>query len=274
MDSRVTLRSKNRIAPMADLEKLNSHGRVEVLIAEEAWNSVVTVGAEIATRLGKSERLCIIGGDEQAVRRSQANDPEALLYSAKTVKGLEFSATVVVHPFAQRLSANSKLTPEQAMSLYTAVTRARERLLLVLSAREWKCLGEAKNRWTDAGVVEPIEAKGNTERILRDLLTRFTQHVSEAQRLELAVKNLLALAAGFYEDEAEWIEDIIHGAMQLLKLGGILELASNARAFHLIEKMSPRSFGEEASSIGATQITQSNSRLDHARRVFCRRRNH
>lgn len=228
LDRSVTERGKNRVSRTADPEGLSTRGEVQVVVAKaNIWNQAVTAAKAAAMNAGPDSRACLICGDEDAVRILDDSDPRVLVFSPKTVKGLEFSSTVIVHPIEAGLGARAQMTYEQATALYTAVTRARERLLCVLSEREWSCLGRAREKWKSAGVEDVLRCDGDPIPLLATVLPRYVQRMTDADVDTVLASRLDALASGPDDSEQDWIRDIVRVAAQMVHRGLLQEIVTS-----------------------------------------------
>lgn len=244
LDSRVTRRGKNRISPTANADELSLRGRVQVVVANDALDAVMEVATELSRFQGGGHQVCIVGGDEAAIRRAREDAGGDLLFSVRGVKGLEFPAVVVVHPIGMPAAPSGMLTPQQAMLTYTAATRARERLLLVLSDAEWECLARAESSWAELGITTPHTLSGDMRRALREVLPEYMLQLSSEQRVHIAVSRLRALSGGPEEEEAEWLQDILEEGRRLLRLGAVEELAEVGAAIALEWEVVARALNE------------------------------
>lgn len=181
-DDRVTGQRDMRSAGRIDHARLSEGGSVNVAVVDRERIDIAQVLAAGTPPALEGEYYFMIHGGTgdiaDAVSRS-----DAILNSIRTAKGLEADRIVVVHPFAVRQARGPRpLTPDEASEYYTAVSRAREHVLLVIDEASRQLLARATDAWNVA-TVHPI---GNDAERLRRLVEDCRIRLSPQEvRLEL-----------------------------------------------------------------------------------------
>ena len=165
-DKRVVDQVKARRHGRIDYDKLLSGGSVDVAVVDRGVIDVAAVLLAGPKQQVAGEYVFMIhGSNENATESPQRND--VFLYSVRSAKGLEADRVIVVHPFDGREAHKSKpITPDEATEYYTAVSRAREHVLLVIDEACVGLLTPAQEAW---GVAK-IHRVGDDRSRLRSLV--------------------------------------------------------------------------------------------------------
>lgn len=151
-DKRVVDQAKVRRHGRIDYEKLLIGGTVDVAVVDRRNLDVAEVLAAGAEQRVAGEYLFVIhGGATDLADVPPRND--VFLYSVRSAKGLEADRVIVVHPFEARQSHKpAPVTPDEAAEYYTAVSRAREHVLLVIDEASSALLTPAVDAWSVATI--------------------------------------------------------------------------------------------------------------------------
>lgn len=151
-DKRVVDQAKVRRHGRIDYEKLLQGGSVNVALVDRRKVDVSTVLAAGAEQRVSGEYFFVIHGSNENVTRVPPRN-DLFLYSVRSAKGLEADRVIVVHPFDLRASHKPKpITPDEATEYYTAVSRAREHVLLVIDEACGGLLAPAEDTWGVANI--------------------------------------------------------------------------------------------------------------------------
>jgi hypothetical protein len=146
-DKRVVDQAKVRRHGRIDYEKLLQGGSVNVALVDRRKVDVSTVLAAGAEQRVSGEYFFVIHGSNENVTQVPTRN-DLFLYSVRSAKGLEADRVIVVHPFDHRASHRPKpITPDEATEYYTAVSRAREHVLLVIDEACGSLLAPAEDAW-------------------------------------------------------------------------------------------------------------------------------
>lgn len=131
-DKRVVDHAKAKRQGRIDYDKLLAGGLIHVAVVDRKAIDVAAVLDAGAKQQVAGEYFFVIhGSNENPVEAPRRND--VFLYSVRSAKGLEADRVIVVHPFDGRAAHKSQpITPDEATEYYTAVSRAREHVLLVI----------------------------------------------------------------------------------------------------------------------------------------------
>lgn len=167
-DKRVVDQVKAKRHGRIDYDKLLVGGSIHVAVVDRKAIDVAAVLDAGAKQQVAGEYVFVINGsNENQVDAQQRND--VFLYSVRSAKGLEADRVIVVHPFDGRAAHKSKpITPDEATAYYTAVSRAREHVLLVIDEACAGLLTPAKEAW---GVAQ-IHRVGDDRSHLRTLVNQ------------------------------------------------------------------------------------------------------
>ncbi len=116
---------KARRAPVAQPDGLARGGSVVVIRCEAPGAAVVKAVASLSAKMTANERLVHIGPAIGSLERLDSMD-------AREAKGLEFPMLVATSLFEGELNWDAR------SRAYVAITRAREKLAVVLEEREWQ----------------------------------------------------------------------------------------------------------------------------------------
>lgn len=151
-DKRVVDQAKVRRHGRIDYEKLLEGGSVNVALVDRCKVDVAAVLAARAEQHVSGEYFFVIHGSNETELEEPAPD-DVFLYSVRSAKGLEADRVLVVHPFDQRGAHKPKpITPDEATEYYTAVSRAREHVLLVIDEACVGLLTPANEAWGIAAI--------------------------------------------------------------------------------------------------------------------------
>lgn len=146
-DKRIVDQAKVRRHGRIDYEKLLQGGSVNIALVDRRKVDVSTVLAAGAERSVSGEYFFVIHGSNENVADVPSRN-DVFLYSVRSAKGLEADRVIVVHPFDQRASHKPRpITPDEATEYYTAVSRAREHVLLVIDEACGGLLAPAEDAW-------------------------------------------------------------------------------------------------------------------------------
>ena len=151
-DKRVTDQAKVRRHGRIEFDKLLDGGKVHVAIVDRRHVDVADVVASSAELQVAGEYLFVIHGVTAEAQKVPARD-DLFLYSVRSAKGLEADRVIVVHPFeARQKHKPAPITADEATEYYTAVSRARDHVLLVIDTVASDLLSPATEPWKLATV--------------------------------------------------------------------------------------------------------------------------
>jgi hypothetical protein len=133
-DASITVRSKTRHVPMADVESLPERNPVRVIVGDGAWEAIVQgIERGDCKALREGRRLRVIGPSGLAGPKGQYSAALDIL-SPQVAKGLEFRCVVVVNPLPGNVGP---IAYDEATVAYAALTRAQESMICILEPAAW-----------------------------------------------------------------------------------------------------------------------------------------
>ncbi|MCX5658356.1 MAG: hypothetical protein NTW19_01375 [Planctomycetota bacterium] len=205
-----------------DLDRLLPDGTVEVMLVNKGECQLADMLDQCPRGLKGEYLFAIHGAGDAAPGRE-----DVFQYSIQEVKGLEADRIVVIRPFGiDRPCARDKITGDDATAFYTAVSRAREHVLLVLDDATWDELKRAEEAWA---TVTPFRYKSLPASKLEELMTSCRVRLSEDEVQSVLIEQLTQLSSQATETDAAAHKRIL-GVLQRL-----LERADAGLEYPLIE---------------------------------------
>lgn len=154
-DKRVHVEGPYRRTSILELDRLPEGGTVRVAVVPDGEDPLAPIIADSTTRNG--EYLFLVQG--RGVRGAQFSRPDVINYSVKEAKGLEADRVVVQLPFGNGVakSPTGRLGHDGAMEFYTAFSRARDHVFLIVEDASWGLLSQAFDAWHGAEIKRGAE---------------------------------------------------------------------------------------------------------------------
>lgn len=153
-DQKLRRKGKFRKQSTLDLDRLPSGGHVTVAVLDERsdWLKRSLDHSQVSHAAGGY--LFVIHGREAV--RPLRDRTDIVNYSIKEAKGLEADSIVVHLPFSNVCGnvQSSTIDHDDATEFYTALSRARDRVLLLVDQKHWALLSQASEAWEGAEVIE------------------------------------------------------------------------------------------------------------------------
>jgi hypothetical protein len=233
---------KYRVPATLDPVRLPEGGKVEVAIIDERSEALNTALSGPPDGRSASGYLFLIHGRE--IPRPVYQGTDIVNYSVREAKGLEADSVVVHMPFGAGFlpDRDGTIANDDATEFYTAMTRARDRVLLIVNRSTWNSLSKAPGAWVGADV---LEGTALTSAGLVGALDRARVGLSPSQAIEARLRQIEAVAndSGLDSDEvlatfAEAIKDLARfatdaAAIRLVEIGAALA-AANSTAFEAL----------------------------------------
>jgi len=168
-DKRVTDNAKARRQGTIDFDSLLAGGEVHVAMVDRAALDVADIVGQAGVHPIAGEYFFMIHGTNARASQAPPRD-DVFLYSVRSAKGLEADRVVVVHPFAMRPAHRPEpIDADEAIEFYTAVSRARDGVLLVIDEGAASLLQPAREAWD----LVQVHRFGSDADGLRKLLEQF-----------------------------------------------------------------------------------------------------
>ncbi len=146
-DKRVTDNAKARRQGVIDLDALLGGGEVHVALVDRTSLDVAEITGQAAVHPIAGEYFFMIHGTSARTEGVPHRD-DVFLYSVRSAKGLEADRVIVLHPFAMRAAHSPEpIDADEAIEFYTAVSRARDGVLLVIDEGAASLLQPAREAW-------------------------------------------------------------------------------------------------------------------------------
>lgn len=235
-DKRIHEEGSFRQTSELDLDRLPDGGGIDV--------AVVSGGQDRLSAILDSEKsqgtgyLFVVHG--RGVEGPHSSIPDVISYSIKEAKGLEADRVIVNLPFGKRLekTETGRIGHDNATEFYTALSRARQKIFLIIDEPAWQLLSQASEAWKDANIKSGSEV---TEHWLRNAVNAMRISLSAEQVTRARLEQLRAIATSSSDKVAEEAEKA------LAAIRDIARFSENDTVYPLLE-------------IGAT-IASRNARL-------------
>lgn len=226
-DEHVTEKRKVKEVAKATPELLPDHGVVEIVVIPEPRQSVAKLLSALEGEGTEGTRLQLIALEPPLLPPPADGAAESRLdiLEPRLAKGLEFPNLTVVEPLG---GSSHRLSYDRVTVAYTALTRAMDRLLCIISPDEWKLAGK---RWARDGF-EPVflDATANGRKQLKARLLAMMGAVDisqQARLLENQLRDRLEKAGSIHVQErfTEELAQLMSLAGRLVRLGKVDSLA-------------------------------------------------
>jgi hypothetical protein len=197
---------KFRSPGVLDPDLLPSGGKVTVAIIDNQPGYLNKMLGKIKAPFDIGEYLFVVHGRDLC--KPLSGRSEIINYSIKEAKGLEADSVVVHLPFGSGIKdARLGIIPhDDATEFYTAFSRARQRVLLILDKETWSILSKANTCWegseiksfdssTDAFVIKALEAAFvglTSDQALATRISQLEAVVNSPNLLPEEVKNTIS----------------------------------------------------------------------------------
>lgn len=241
-DKRVHAEGAFRRTSTLELDRLPEGGGIRVAVVPDGADplSPLVAGAEART----GEYLFVVQG--RSIGATLAGRPDVIAYSIREAKGLEADRVVVHLPFGPHLARHSsaRLAHDSATEFYTAFSRARDHVLLVIDEAGWNVLRQAPDAWEGAEVKRGTEV---TKAWLATAVEGMRIGLSAEQAIKARLDQLRAIATspnadtnGAAEKSFIALHDLARFAsddsvQQLLEIGATLA-SGNARLHAMLRE--------------------------------------
>lgn len=194
-----------------ELDQLEDRGTVTVLVVDLNRSEIADALRCCQDDALEQENLIVVyqtTADDTSLR----NIPETFCEPVREVKGLEYDSVVVLaRDMRSRVVETLRLSGEDSTELYTAISRARENVLLIVGAQLWSILRRAEAGWANAFVLEGSSAVEQFEL----MLLRHRVNLSDAQLTEALMARLDRLCDGRSEVPEDWIARLLETSRRL-----------------------------------------------------------
>jgi hypothetical protein len=189
-DKRVHAEGAFRRTSTLELDRLPDGGGIRVAVVAEGTDPLSPFLASTEPR--KGEYLFVVQG--RGIGSGLAGRPDVIGYSIREAKGLEADRVVIQLPFGPRLTKNkaARLAHDNATEFYTAFSRARDQVLLVVDDAGWDVLRQAPEAWEGAEIRRGSEV---TRTWLASTVDTMRIGLSPEQVVKARLEQLRAIAA-------------------------------------------------------------------------------
>lgn len=154
-DKRVHVEGAYRRTSVLELDRLPEGGTIRVAVVPDGEDPLSPIIADSTPRNG--EYLFLVQG--RGIRGAHVSRPDVINFSVKEAKGLEADRVVVQLPFGNGVakSPTGRLGHDSATEFYTAFSRARDHVLLIIENASWGLLSKAADAWHGAEIKRGAE---------------------------------------------------------------------------------------------------------------------
>lgn len=202
-----------------DLERLAAGGKVRVAVVDEPGAVLFESEVRAWTKRNgyePSEHLFCVHGRKAGTPFNRL--PRLFNHSVAEAKGLESPGVVVNLPFGLRKDEqNVSIDHDDATEFYTAVSRAREKLLLVIDRASWSLLSQGQEYWQDAEIRVGTQI---TASWLREAIVDTSVGLSPSEVVAYRLSQLESAATSPHLDTDEVVTRVEEGLGALALEGG------------------------------------------------------
>lgn len=183
-DDKVADLGRARDVKRAELSLLSPGGEVHVRVIEQAAAILEDILLGLPRQESEDRRLRVIAPGWISIPPEVVSRANVDLLEPRVAKGLEFRSVVLALPFQ---GASSRIDFATLTEAYTSLTRAFERVMVLLTRAEWSLV---RQQWLPL-VSDAVELEaGHEVAMLQEELLRYIDMVSAEDRGQLYVRQL------------------------------------------------------------------------------------